>query len=92
MSANIILSETGYYRSACVECQRRKQKVSFPSAIRLTPALPADYPNRFRPSPDTIARLPLDFNGFLDANAEPSHGKIPLGARSWLTLVPAVQS
>lgn len=27
MSANIILCETGYYRSACVECQRRKQKV-----------------------------------------------------------------
>ncbi len=30
MSANIILSETGYYRSACVECQRRKQKVCAP--------------------------------------------------------------
>lgn len=28
MSANIVLCETGYYRSACVECQRRKQKVS----------------------------------------------------------------
>lgn len=26
MSSNIILCETGYYRSACVECQRRKQK------------------------------------------------------------------
>ncbi|OAA74217.1 Fungal specific transcription factor [Cordyceps fumosorosea ARSEF 2679] len=28
MSSNIILCETGYYRSACVECQRRKQKAS----------------------------------------------------------------
>ncbi|OAQ97901.1 hypothetical protein LLEC1_04570 [Akanthomyces lecanii] len=26
MSSNISLCETGYYRSACVECQRRKQK------------------------------------------------------------------
>ncbi|KAJ4158156.1 uncharacterized protein LMH87_008695 [Akanthomyces muscarius] len=26
MSSNIIHCETGYYRSACVECQRRKQK------------------------------------------------------------------
>lgn len=38
MSANIILSETGYYRSACVECQRRKQKVRAPSKPTPLPA------------------------------------------------------
>lgn len=36
MSANIILCETGYYRSSCVECQRRKQKVRL---FLLDPAL-----------------------------------------------------
>ncbi|KAM3436897.1 hypothetical protein NHJ13734_004861 [Beauveria thailandica] len=50
MSSNITLGETGYYRSACVECQRRKQKAS--SDRSLSPVAPPTPSCRRRKVPD----------------------------------------